>query len=196
MAQPVEKLLRALFGTRFGGRIRHFDSVSALFLNSLGPPIGPTTTFSTGWALPRINPPAAYEGSSPSFRLVRSTPMTATKNNVPPNSTLVMTVLVLRTSTSRKPCTLRSPPICFLSTHRVHPRVVLLPRITLLRGWVNRVRNKQKPRALLPPQRRSHSRRAQRGFRGRVRAEGLYFHRWEGYSRPARWRMAAQKSRR
>ena len=34
--------------------------------------------------------------------------MTATKNNVPPNSTLVMTVLVLRTSPSRKPCTLRS----------------------------------------------------------------------------------------
>jgi hypothetical protein len=34
--------------------------------------------------------------------------MTATKNNVPPSSTLVMTVLVLRTSPSRKPCTLRS----------------------------------------------------------------------------------------
>jgi len=82
---------------------------------------------------PRINPPAAYEGLSPSFRLVRSTPITATKNNVPPNSTLVITVLVLRTSTSRKPCTLRSPPICFLSTHRVHPCVVLLRRITLSR---------------------------------------------------------------
>jgi hypothetical protein len=34
--------------------------------------------------------------------------MTATKYNVPPSSTLVMTVLVLRTSPSRKPCTLRS----------------------------------------------------------------------------------------
>src|SRR5215212_330074 len=34
--------------------------------------------------------------------------MMATKNNVPPSSTLVMTILVLRTSPSRKPCTLRS----------------------------------------------------------------------------------------
>jgi hypothetical protein len=32
--------------------------------------------------------------------------MTATKNNVPPSSTLVMTVLVLRTSPSRKFCML------------------------------------------------------------------------------------------
>jgi hypothetical protein len=31
--------------------------------------------------------------------------MTATKNNVPPSSALVMTVLVLRTSPSRKLCT-------------------------------------------------------------------------------------------
>ena len=31
--------------------------------------------------------------------------MTATKNNVPPSSTLVMIVLVLRTSPSRKLCT-------------------------------------------------------------------------------------------
>src|SRR5215211_1798294 len=45
--QPVEKLLRALFGPRTGGRIRRFGSVPALFLGSLGPPIGPTTTFST-----------------------------------------------------------------------------------------------------------------------------------------------------
>jgi hypothetical protein len=35
--------------------------------------------------------------------------MAATKNNVPPSSTLVMTVLVPLTSPSRKPCTLRSP---------------------------------------------------------------------------------------
>src|SRR5215216_2259732 len=62
--------------------------------------------------------------------------MTATKNNVPPNSTLVMTVLVLRTSPSRKPCTLRSPPVCFRSTEST-PRVVLLPRIHLLRTRVN-----------------------------------------------------------
>ena len=34
--------------------------------------------------------------------------MTATKNNGPPSSTLVMTVLVLRTSPSRNLCTLRS----------------------------------------------------------------------------------------
>ncbi len=34
--------------------------------------------------------------------------MAATKNNVPPSSTLVMTVLVPLTSPSRKPCTLRS----------------------------------------------------------------------------------------
>jgi hypothetical protein len=51
----------------------------------------------------------AYEEElSPSSREARSTPMTATKNNVPPSSALVMTVLVLRTSPSRKPCTLRS----------------------------------------------------------------------------------------
>src|SRR3712207_3775571 len=43
-------------------------------------------------------------------------------------------------------------------------------------------------------QRRPHPRRAQRGFRGRVRGGGLHLHRWEGHLRPARWRMAAQKS--
>jgi hypothetical protein len=49
--------------------------------------------------------------------------MTATKNNVPPSSTLVMTVLVLRTSPSRKPCTLRSS--CLLPEHREYtPRPV------------------------------------------------------------------------
>jgi hypothetical protein len=63
--------------------------------------------------------------------------MTATKNNVPPNSTLVMTVLVLRTSPSRKPCTLRSPPVCFRSTESI-PSVVLLPRISLPRTPVNK----------------------------------------------------------
>ena len=63
--------------------------------------------------------------------------MTATKNNVPPNSTLVMTVLVLRTSQSKKPCTLRPPPICFRSTESTS-RVVLLPRIHLPRTPVNK----------------------------------------------------------
>jgi hypothetical protein len=43
-----------------------------------------------------------YDGSSPSSREVSSTAMTATKNNVPPSSTLVMTVLVLRTSQFEK----------------------------------------------------------------------------------------------
>ena len=42
-------------------------------------------------------------------------------------------------------------------------------------------------------QRRSHPRRAPRGFRGGVRGEGLYVHYREGHSRPARWRMADQK---
>jgi hypothetical protein len=34
--------------------------------------------------------------------------MTATRYNVPPSSTLVITVLVPRTSPSRNPCTVRS----------------------------------------------------------------------------------------
>ncbi len=80
---------------------------------------------------------AAYEDSSPSSRDVSSTPMTATKNNVPPNSTLVMTVLVLLTSPSRKPCTLRSPPVCFRSTESTPP-VVLLPSILLPRTRAKR----------------------------------------------------------
>src|SRR5215213_11112207 len=46
--QPVEKLLRALYCPRFRGRIRCFRRVLALFSGSLGPPTGPTTTFSTG----------------------------------------------------------------------------------------------------------------------------------------------------
>ena len=45
--QPVEKSLRALFGSRFGGRIRRFCSILALFLGSLGSPTGSTPTFST-----------------------------------------------------------------------------------------------------------------------------------------------------
>jgi hypothetical protein len=49
-------------------------------------------------------PHLAYEDDSfPSSREVISTTMTATKNNGPPSSTLVMTVLVLRTNQSRKP---------------------------------------------------------------------------------------------
>jgi hypothetical protein len=44
--------------------------------------------------------------------------MTATRNNVPPSSTLVMTVLVLRTSPSRKLCTARS--LHSLPEHRAY----------------------------------------------------------------------------
>src|SRR5829696_95923 len=47
--QPVEKPLRALFCSRFGGRIRRFCSVFALFSGPPGPPTWPTPTFSTGW---------------------------------------------------------------------------------------------------------------------------------------------------
>src|SRR3712207_628518 len=43
--------------------------------------------------------------------------------------------------------------------------------------------------------RRPHLRGAQRGFRGGVWAKGLHLHRWEGHLRPARWRMAAKKSK-
>jgi hypothetical protein len=50
----------------------------------------------------------AYDDVSSSSREVTSTPMTATKNNVPPSSTLVMTVLVLRTNPSRNLCTASS----------------------------------------------------------------------------------------
>jgi len=46
--QRVEKLLRAHFCPRFRGRIRRFRSVLVSFSGSLGPPTGPTTTFSTG----------------------------------------------------------------------------------------------------------------------------------------------------
>lgn len=52
--------------------------------------------------------------------------MTATKNKVPPSSTLVITALVLRTNPSRKPCTLRSSR-SLLSTDRT-PHVLLVPR--------------------------------------------------------------------
>src|SRR5215210_3110485 len=51
-------------------------------------------------------------------------------------------------------------------------------------------------RVAAPPpggKRRPHPRRAQRGFRGRVRPEGLHLHRWEGHRWPAPRRLAAQK---
>src|SRR5215217_6314527 len=49
--QPVEKPLRALFCSRFRGRIRRFCSVFALFSGPPGPPTWPTPTFSTGWVI-------------------------------------------------------------------------------------------------------------------------------------------------
>ena len=55
---------------------------------------------------------------------------------------------------------------------------------TLLKGWLPKH---------LRGQRRSHPGRAQRGFRGALRAEGLHLHRGEGHLRVARWRLAAQK---
>ena len=49
---------------------------------------------------------------------------TATKNNVPPSSTLVMTVLVLRTSPSRKSCMLSLRSSRSLPEHRAYtPRL-------------------------------------------------------------------------
>jgi hypothetical protein len=54
--------------------------------------------------------------------------MTATRYNVPPSSTLVMTVLVPRTSPSRNPCTARSSRQLFWCTERT-PNVLPLPRI-------------------------------------------------------------------
>jgi hypothetical protein len=62
--------------------------------------------------------------------------MTATKNKVPPNSTLVMTALVPRNIPSSKNRTLRSP-VRFQSTKGT-PHVLLLPRISLPRTPVNR----------------------------------------------------------
>jgi hypothetical protein len=63
--------------------------------------------------------------------------MTATKNNVPPSSTLVMTALVPRNIPSSKNCTLRSP-VRFQSTKRTL-HVLLLPRIPLTRTPMNSV---------------------------------------------------------
>jgi len=61
--------------------------------------------------------------------------MTATRYNVPPSSTLVMTVLVPRTSPSRNPCTARSSRGSFRVTERT-PNVVLpLPRIRFLQRF-------------------------------------------------------------
>jgi hypothetical protein len=53
IGQPVEKLLRALFCSLLWDRISRFCSVLALFSGSLGPPTGPTPTFSTGCYLLR-----------------------------------------------------------------------------------------------------------------------------------------------
>jgi hypothetical protein len=58
--------------------------------------------------------------------------MTATKNNVPPSSTLVMTALVPRNIPSSKNCTLRSP-VRFQSTKRTL-HVLLLPTCLTLVG--------------------------------------------------------------
>jgi hypothetical protein len=50
--------------------------------------------------------------------------MTATKNNVPPSSALVMTVLVLRTNPSRKFCMLSVRSSRSLPEHRAYtPRL-------------------------------------------------------------------------
>jgi hypothetical protein len=57
---------------------------------------------------PGSDPHVAYDDVSSFSREVTSTPMTATKNNGPPSSILVMTVFVLRTSPSRNLCTLHS----------------------------------------------------------------------------------------
>jgi len=62
--------------------------------------------------------------------------MTATKNKVPPSSTLVMTALVPRNIPSSKNCTLRSP-VRFRSTKRTL-HVLLLPRIPFPRNPVNK----------------------------------------------------------
>ena len=58
--------------------------------------------------------------------------MTATRYNVPPSSTLLMTVLVPRTSPSRNPCTARSSRQLFWGTERT-PNVLPLPRISACR---------------------------------------------------------------
>ena len=60
--------------------------------------------------------------------------MTATKNSVPPSSTLVMTILVLRTSPSRKPSTLHS--FLSLSEYRAYT-----PRSALSRGHLFAMRS-------------------------------------------------------
>jgi hypothetical protein len=58
--------------------------------------------------------------------------MTATKNNVPPSSTLVMTVLVLRTSPSRKFCMLSVRSFRSLPEHRAYT-----PRLATSENFVN-----------------------------------------------------------
>src|SRR5215203_1833459 len=72
--------------------------------------------------------------SSSCSRDVRSTPMTATRYNAPPSSTLVMTVLVPRTSPSRNLCTARSSRGSFWVTERT-PNVRPLPRIRFLQRF-------------------------------------------------------------
>ena len=56
--------------------------------------------------------------------------MTATKNNVPPSSTLVMTVLVLRTSPSRKFCMLSALLPFTSGAQSVHPTYCYVLEIT------------------------------------------------------------------
>jgi hypothetical protein len=58
--------------------------------------------------------------------------MTATRYNVPPSSTLVITVLVPRTSPSSNPCTARSSRQLSWGTERT-PNVLRLPRTLVSR---------------------------------------------------------------
>jgi hypothetical protein len=65
----------------------------------------------------------------PSFRDVRSTPMTAIRYSAPPSSTLDMTVLAPRTTPSRNPRTA-------ISSHRLPENGVFTPRPLLSRTYI------------------------------------------------------------